>query len=126
MNKFNDGDNMSRGIFLHPPPPEVIKAWVDPVLPPVTYDMAYEAQCSSWIEREADSNALFDAMCWDSNNLSESHSILMTGKWGKYPGQWRPYNVVVGNHVAPNHALVPSLMSEFTGFLSDSTVPTFS
>ena len=119
---------MSRGMFLHPPSPEIIREWNEIPLIPISHDYIEEAQISSWIEGEYDVISIrrayrLSTIIASCSTLLDSHSILMKGKTSKYPGQWRPYNVTVGNYLAPDWTLVPSLMDEFDCFLKDDSIP---
>ena len=119
--------------FLHAPPLKMIRDWGFDTPPPLPdYNRHLEAQCSSWIEGERNYASNLTALEYlesmeykplTLNVLNNAHGILLRGKDNRYPGQFRPYNVTVGDYRPPKWELVPALMEEFEEFLTDTTIP---
>ena len=117
-----------RSDFLNLPSSDVLREWVEPNLPSVEWDAAYEAQCSSWIEGENNYYSNVEAIQMRADivsieALNTAHGILLRGQDSKQPGRFREMDVIVGNHSAPFWVRVPGKMELLESFLLDEEIP---
>lgn len=120
---------MNRTNFLNLPTTEIMWRWNEPVLPPIKYDLEYEAQCSSWIESEDDYVSNLQALVMNTEqvniqSLNDAHGVLLRGQDNKLPGRFRQWDVVVGHYRPPTWSVVPNGMFSLQTLLLDKSIPT--
>ena len=129
--------------FLYPPKQDIVDKYGDVELTGsgLKLDLKDEAVYSSLIENETSEESIYNNLIGlevassvgetspfgreitvGSDLLKQIHYYLMKGQAYNFPGKYRKYNVVVGNHRPPKSHQVDFYMNRLDDFISDESI----